>query len=840
MDYVAGQLFDAWQQMPDPWHVGPVLEGVAEPASMALRSRYIVLRDEALVDVEEIRYDESLDLWERQLGLDSDGDEALRRGDFDVAKAAFAALGETWEDGRHPLPFVHAELGLGEVDRHLERYEQALTHYERALRVARPHYRFGELRVRVSLGYLILLGRSSLDAEEQFDEAARIARELGDRMYEGNALLGLGETRSRRHEVEQAEAVYRASLAAFEQVGSLIGVGNACQRLGDLLMRHDRSDAAVQLLERACECFAEVENPLGACNAAETLAELHLRAKRPTEAMPWYERALALAERGRYVRGIAHCCDGLARCAIELDRPEAAEVWIARARQIFDSLDDLSGQASAIDVLALIAQRRDDAAGRLAHRLDGVELVERWRARNDRHVVQQEFRTRFFRTYRAAFEAAVLANDVGGFVFVLENYAGRRLAGLIEGVGADSSAVELVSDLLARAEQAGPVGKHWVRPERGGERQDELHRRLGALALRGALPDVATRELDDLVAALYRPCTRERASELVAGMPEDQLTAAVVRLPDDDRIGWAIWLPDGGASIGFTSITTEAMKLLKRLASQGLSAQDTLRTLAPLVDLLPEPLAAALAQKQFPRTTLIPIGDLWSVPWNAVQVREGTVLGAVTALTIAPSLTVLSGVRTSRGSVAAAPIEVKWWRSPQIRGHRMLGLRSQGWHAHALTDASEAVAALTDGLTPFVVAAGHGIPVTSIGHYLELDPSTPLTPAGLLGGTCPDRAVLIACWGAGYPQAEMADPLSLATIALARGARQVAATVGELGDGGPANRFVDSFLHRIPQVGMPEALRLATEKHLGLPQFHHTSIVNWAPLTIVGAHLNHP
>jgi hypothetical protein len=63
-----------------------------------------------------------------------------------------------------------------------------------------------------------------------------------------------------------------------------------------------------------------------------------------------------------------------------------------------------------------------------------------------------------------------------------------------------------------------------------------------------------------------------------------------------------------------------------------------------------------------------------------------------------------------------------------------------------------------------------------LGHYLELGSDVILTPAEMFASTPPKSLALLACWGARVPGQSSGDPLTLATIALARGSRQILVT----------------------------------------------------------------
>jgi hypothetical protein len=72
-----------------------------------------------------------------------------------------------------------------------------------------------------------------------------------------------------------------------------------------------------------------------------------------------------------------------------------------------------------------------------------------------------------------------------------------------------------------------------------------------------------------------------------------------------------------------------------------------------------------------------------------------------------------------------------------------------------------------------VVIAAHGRTMPGLGHHLELGSDVILTPAEMFDSTPPKSLALLACWGARVPGPSSGDPLTLATIALAKGSRQI-------------------------------------------------------------------
>jgi hypothetical protein len=84
--------------------------------------------------------------------------------------------------------------------------------------------------------------------------------------------------------------------------------------------------------------------------------------------------------------------------------------------------------------------------------------------------------------------------------------------------------------------------------------------------------------------------------------------------------------------------------------------------------------------------------------------------------------------------------------------------------------------ALARGGVDAVVIAAHGRPMPGLGHYLGLGSDVILTPAEMFASTLPKSLALLACWGDRVPGQSSGDLLTLATIALARGSRQILVT----------------------------------------------------------------
>ncbi|MFD0430665.1 CHAT domain-containing protein [Streptomyces zhihengii] len=246
--------------------------------------------------------------------------------------------------------------------------------------------------------------------------------------------------------------------------------------------------------------------------------------------------------------------------------------------------------------------------------------------------------------------------------------------------------------------------------------------------------------------------------------------------------------------------------------------------------MLPAPLTTALLGAGPHDLLILPAGELWRVPWGALPLPDGRLLGEVSHFVVCPSLTIQRQLATREGATDGprVPVDVDVWRSPLVKHHPMELFRDHRWNPRRLTSAAEARDAVCEGRT-LMVLTGHGRPRPETRHYLELDRDTWLLPTDLLGRRPPRRLALIACWGSTSPGRAPGDPISIATLALAGGSDEVLATVGELGDSAPATRYVEMVLNALPEHGMAAAVHRATRRFLSRREYRSLPVLDWAP-----------
>jgi tetratricopeptide (TPR) repeat protein len=844
----AGPLLKAWQSA-DPHSREEILDDLPVPGPIALRCRYWQLRDaQALPGPWDPAW--STQTWNTVLRLESEGDEALRHNDSAAAAEAFTQLLELELTETHPVVQVNARLGLGDIALSKDGGEPAATHYDAALALAtEAGYPFGRLRALVGLGYVTLMLHSAGAAVGLFTEAATLAARIGDLGYGGNAQLGLAECQERLGDLGAAVGHATEAYRISDRLDSSMGRGNTAQRLGSMLHRLGRREEARDWLERAHAAYTEAGNPMGLTNVLSGLGDLLLDDDDPDGAERVYREGLRQAEAARLPRSRAHALQDLARVTLVRGDWATAAGQFRTALAAYRDIDDLLGMSNAADKLARCHARLDQVDDELRVRMDAVFDVEEYRATHWDERSQREYRDRFAGTYAAALAAATAADSAGSFAVVADCLAGRRLAGLFAETARTENIpvgeMTLLQELLVRADQR-LVGDQRQRASAPGDqrpdglspRRERIIRLLGAVGIRHGLADQAETSLEDVLATVYLPPADE-GDRLLAALPDGCHALQLLIDPQEPALARWLWRDTHGTPhVGTTTLSEAATGLIALLQSDG-DERANLRPshLAPLRDLFPEPLRASLGAGDGHRLIVIPVGELWLVPWGAVPLGGQRVLGEVADYVVCPSLTVQRQL-AARGTpgLGAGPRPVDLWRNPFVRQHELASFQEDpAWRISHLRTPAQARERLRHG-SPAMVVIGHGRPVPGLGHYLELDQDAWLVPADLIGAQPPRRLAVIACWGGAIPGRGPTDPLSLATLALAAGSTEILATVGELADSALASVYVEQVLAGLARMPASAALRAATRWFMRDPVAHGERIHHWAPLVPMGTH----
>jgi class 3 adenylate cyclase/tetratricopeptide (TPR) repeat protein len=300
---------------------------------------------------------------------------AAEAGDTEIEGLALTALAEA------------AVLREGDVPKALELTDRALE-----LLSDKDEARFAVLATRTSVVWSI----GDLDEHERIvREALQLAREIGSRGMESEALLSLVSNMIARLRLDDAEVSLRQAIKLAEETGSIVGRGVAFRFLGVLNLERGELDQAEAALDESIALLGEADAAWSLGRAMNYAASVAWRRGKVGRAEKLFRESIRIL---KPIEDRATLCEsqrGLAELLVDLGRIDEAETFALAARETVGP-QDATSIATTTAALGLVraAQGRDDEAEQLfCEALSGLEGTGF--TRNKRELT--EILVRFFR-----------------------------------------------------------------------------------------------------------------------------------------------------------------------------------------------------------------------------------------------------------------------------------------------------------------------------------------------------------------------------------------------------------------------------------------------------------
>ncbi len=211
--------------------------------------------------------------------------------------------------------------------------------------------------------YACLAGRraddkyANVDAAALFERALAAARRLPD--LAGAAVADVWEALG---DVRERTGNYDAALTAYRTARQLIrddpvGESGLLLKTAKIQERTGRYSGAIRWIRKGLAVLDGVPGPAAAqrrARLASWFGVIRLAQGRAKEAVEWCGRAIDAAVAAGDREGEAHACQTLDWAYVSLGRRDQA-VYSARALELFEALDDLSGQAGVLNNLGVFA-----------------------------------------------------------------------------------------------------------------------------------------------------------------------------------------------------------------------------------------------------------------------------------------------------------------------------------------------------------------------------------------------------------------------------------------------------------------------------------------------------
>jgi len=277
-----------------------------------------------------------------------------------------AALGLAETDAEMAALHVlcgNSYLSINEQDGSITDLDNAQAEYEEALRLAdgiSPDTDGAEPRA-VALGNLgiIYLYRGDLDkAEEYYQQALDIHREIGNRLGEAQALANLGSVYFRRDEMEKAEEYYKQALETFREIGNRLGEAQALRTLGFAYGLLDHLDRAEAYHKQALEIDREIGNRLYEAADLGSLGNVYFQRGELEKAEDYHKQALEIYREIGNRRGEVQTLYKLSDVYYKRSDVDKAIDYLQQAQAIDQQMGFGEGPGTTEEALAELERRQ--------------------------------------------------------------------------------------------------------------------------------------------------------------------------------------------------------------------------------------------------------------------------------------------------------------------------------------------------------------------------------------------------------------------------------------------------------------------------------------------------
>ncbi|WP_440955461.1 tetratricopeptide repeat protein [Methanosarcina sp. Mfa9] len=202
--------------------------------------------------------------------------------------------------------FVFGDLGL--TYQQLGYVRKAIEYYEQALKIAKEiGDRRGEGADLGNLGNAYRNLGEPRKAIEYYEQALKISKEIGDRRGEGNHLGNLGNAYSDLGEPRKAIEYYEQALKIAKEIGDRRGEGNHLGNLGLAYRNLGEPRKAIEYYEQALKIAKEIGDRRGEGNHLGNLGNAYSHLGKPRKAIEFLKQSLAIGKMIEDPRIIGFC-----------------------------------------------------------------------------------------------------------------------------------------------------------------------------------------------------------------------------------------------------------------------------------------------------------------------------------------------------------------------------------------------------------------------------------------------------------------------------------------------------------------------------------------------------
>ena len=198
-------------------------------------------------------------------------------------------------------------------------------------------------------------------ADDCYQQALKIYREVGDRLGEANTLIAIGDVLQFLDRRDEALNHYSQALDFYREVGDRLGEANTLIAIGDVLQFLKRSSEALNHYSQALDFYREVGARLGEANTLKAIGDVLQFLDRRDEALNHYSQALDFYREVGARLGEANTLIAIGDVLQFLDRRDEALNHYSQALDFYREVGDRLGEANVLQELSKLQQNHTSA-----------------------------------------------------------------------------------------------------------------------------------------------------------------------------------------------------------------------------------------------------------------------------------------------------------------------------------------------------------------------------------------------------------------------------------------------------------------------------------------------
>jgi len=543
----------------------------------------------------------------------------------------------------------------------LERYDDALELYQKVRAISEELN--DKETLSLALGNIAITyidyGRYA-EALALLQKSVNILEELGgagDKRILASRLTSIGLIYRRQGDLDQALAFYRNSLKLYEERGDKLGIANLQINIGVIYKLQELYEQALECFQNSLQRYEEMKNTAGVARSLNNIGAIYRLQGRYDQSLEFHLKSLRLREEMKNRVGVAMTLNNLGRLYQDQGRyAEMLEVGrrSARLAEEINAREELWSAQELTGIAFRALGRPAEARRSFLSAIDSIESVRREVAGGGQQ--QQSFLESQLSPWRGLIALLVSQKEYAEALSFAERSKARVLLDTLQ--SGRASLRGSLSPQEQQAEEERRLRLVSLNSQLTSELQRDKPAPSRVAELKSSIEN-ARLEFEALETSLYAAhhelkVNRGEASiinakELAALLPDATSALLEYVVTDEATFLFVVTKPPGqaGAETRVFTIPIKQTDLAKQIESfRRRLAERNLHIRAPahkLYDLLLKPAQSLLRGKS--SLIIAPDDRLWELPFQALLDERDRYVIERSAVSYAPSLTVLREMR---------------------------------------------------------------------------------------------------------------------------------------------------------------------------------------------------